>query len=54
MGYLDRETEVRQLELYEEELKRHIEEIHITIPSKKKIYRTLGIMGGFLMVILLW
>ena len=54
MGYLDRETEVRQLELYEEELKRHIEEIHTTIPSKKKIYRTLGIMGGFLMVILLW
>ena len=54
LGYLDREMQLRQLGLYEEELNQHIHELHEKIPEKRKICQSLGIMGGFLLAILLW
>ena len=54
LGYLDREMQLRQLELYEEELNRHIMELHEKMPEKRKICQSLGIMGGLLLAILLW
>ena len=54
LGYLDREMQLRQLELYEEELKQHIHELHEKIPEKRKICQSLGIMGGFLLAVMLW
>ena len=54
LGYLDREMQLRQLELYEDEVKQHIRELHEKIPEKRKICQSLGIMGGFLLAILLW
>ena len=54
LGYLDREVQLRQMELYEEQLKLHIQEVHEGIPEKKKIYQSLGIMGGVFLAVLLW
>ena len=54
LGYLDREMQLRQLELCEEETLRFLEELSKEMPEKKKIYQSLGIMGGILLAVLLW
>lgn len=54
LGYLDREMQIRQLELYEQDFQQMIGKLKETIPGKLKIYRSLGIMGGMMLVILFW
>lgn len=54
LGYLDKQMQLETLRLYQEELKRTEEELHAGLPIKKKLYQSLGIMGGvFLMILFL-
>lgn len=53
MGYLDREMQLKALERYLDSLSRTMEELYQVMPNQKKIYQTLGIMGGLLIGILL-
>ena len=46
--------QLRQLELCEEETLRLLESLRKGMPEKKKIYQSLGIMGGILLAVLLW
>ena len=46
--------QLRQLELCEEETLRLLENLRKEMPEKKKIYQSLGIMGGILLAVLLW
>jgi len=54
LGYLDMEMQMKQLELYEGELLRSIEELKSETPAKKKVYQSLGILGGILLAVLIW
>lgn len=54
LGYLDKEMQLRQLDLYEEELIRLIGRLRAEMPEKKKIYQSLGILGGILLAVLVW
>lgn len=54
LGYLDREMQLRQLELCEEETLYCLEKLRRELPEKKKIYQSLGVMGGILLAVLLW
>ena len=54
LGYLDREMQLRQLELCEEETRRRLEDLRKEMPDKKKIYQSLGVLGGILLAVLLW
>lgn len=54
LGYLDREMQLRQLELYEEEFRQILSKLREEIPEKKKLYNSLGIMGGIMAAILFW
>ena len=46
--------QIRQLDLYEEELRHSIEELQAKLPEMKKICQSLGIMGGILLAVLVW
>lgn len=54
LGDFDRETQIRQIELYEKELEMRLEEICRQFPQKKKLYQNLGVLGGIFLAILLW
>lgn len=54
LGYLDKEMQLRQLKLYEQELERTIEEFHLEMTGRKKVYQNLGIFGGILLAVLVW
>lgn len=54
LGYLDLTMQIRQLELYEEELNRCLETLRVEMPAKRKVYQSLGIFGGILLAILVW
>lgn len=54
LGYLDREMQLRQLELCEEETQRCLDDLRKEMPEKKKIYQSLGVLGGILLAVLLW
>lgn len=54
LGYLDREMQIRQLELYEEEFQYLLQELQKDKSEKKKIYRSLGAMGGIMLAVLFW
>lgn len=55
LGYLDREMQIRQLELYETDFLYLLQNLPGKIKEeKKKIYRSLGVMGGILLAILFW
>ena len=54
LGYLDREMQVAQLTLLEEELSHRIRTLKNTLPKQQKTYRSMGILGGILLAILLW
>ena len=54
LGYLDRKMQLRQLELYEKELEYSIEVLREEMPRKKKMYQGLGILGGFMIIVLIW
>ena len=46
--------QLKQLTAYEEELSRHIAALHEEMPGKKKVYQSLGILGGILLAVLVW
>ena len=52
LGYLDRSMQLSQLEQYEEQLKQKIEELNVGLPVRKKLCRSLGIMGGLFLIVL--
>lgn len=54
LGYLDLDMQMKQLDLYERELERSIEELKAELPGKKKVYQSLGILGGILLAVLVW
>ena len=54
LGYLDREMQFRQLELYEMDFQYLIQNLQKNKAEKKKIYRSLGVMGGIMLAILFW
>ena len=54
LGYLDLEMQMKELLLYEEELTRRTEELRREMPEKKKVYESLGILGGILLAVLVW
>lgn len=54
LGYLDLEMQMKELLLYEEELTRRTEELRREIPAKKKMYESLGVLGGILLAVLVW
>ncbi|MBU5480857.1 stage III sporulation protein AB [Blautia sp. MSJ-19] len=54
LGYLDREMQLRQLELYEEDFQHFLETLRKDKAEKKKLYRSLGTMGGIMLAVLFW
>ena len=54
LGYLDRKMQVVQLTLLEEELSHRIRALKNALPKQQKTYRSMGILGGMLLAILLW
>lgn len=52
LGYLDRDMQLRTLQLYETELNQEVVAAYETMPGRQKLYQTLGIMGGLFLVIL--
>lgn len=53
IGYLDRNMQMKALDRYLDSLSVTMEDLHKVLPNQRKLYRTLGIMGGLLMGILL-
>ena len=53
-GYLDREMQVAQLTLLEEELGYRIKTLKSAMPKQQKTYQSMGILGGILLAVLLW
>ena len=45
--------QISTLELYQQELELELKEIEATIPAKKRIYQSLGVMGGLFLAIAL-
>ena len=54
LGYLDREMQLRQLELYETDFQYLLQNLQKDKAEKKKIYRSLGAMGGIMLAVLFW
>lgn len=54
LGYLDKEMQVAQLTLLEEELREKIRLLRTGLPQKQKVYQSLGILGGILLAVLMW
>lgn len=54
LGYLDRNMQVAQLTLLEEELTNRVGSLRKTMPEKQKVYKSLGILGGILLAVLFW
>ena len=54
LGYLDVEMQKNAMKLYLKELEQKIEYLQKEIPQKRKLYQSLGVMGGIFLLILLW
>lgn len=54
LGYLDIQMQERQIELCAQELDCTLARIRADLPEKQKLYRSLGLLGGFLLAVLLW
>lgn len=54
LGYLDRETQLRTLDLYTHSLEEVIRELREELPGRKKVYQSLGILGGLFLAVLFW
>lgn len=54
LGYLDREMQLRQIELLETEVEDRRKRFKEKLPEQKKISQTLGILGGILLAVLFW
>lgn len=53
LGYLDLDMQIRQLELYEKEAEDSIEELREKLPGRKRAYRSLGVLLGILLAVLM-
>ena len=53
LGYLALEMQMKQLSLYEENLEEEISRLKEEASVKKRLYRSLGILGGLLLAVLL-
>lgn len=53
LGYLDRQTQLRTLDLYTHNLEDTIQELKEELPKRRKMYRSLGILGGLFLAVLL-
>ena len=54
LGYLDKKMQLGQLTLLEEELTEKLVLLRKKAPEKKKVYRSLGILGGIFLAVLMW
>ena len=54
LGYLDLTVQIRQIEIFEEQIRQKIHQAQASLEEKKKLYQRLGILGGFFLVILMW
>ena len=50
LGYLDKDMQLRTIDLYLQELGQEIKATGESIPGKQKLSRSLGIMGGLFLV----
>ena len=46
--------QIRQIEVFETELSEALENLKKELPEKKKLCRSMGILGGILLGVLLW
>lgn len=53
LGYLDKEMQLNAIDFFINQLDIQIEEARDLVHKKKRLYQMLGIMGGFLLVIIL-
>lgn len=53
LGYLDRQVQIGELELFEKELEDIIRTRRRELPEKKKVYHSLGVLLGILLAVLL-
>lgn len=53
LGYLDREMQLSTLRSFDETLEQKIAELRDGLPQRKKLYQSLGVMGGLFLVIFL-
>lgn len=53
LGYMDLEMQIKQLSLYEKNLEEEISRLKEEASGKKRLYRSLGILGGLLLAVLL-
>ena len=54
LGQMDREVQLRAVTVYDERLGSAIKTAEEEIAAKEKLYRSLGIMAGCFMIILIW
>lgn len=54
LGYLDKKMQLGQLTLLEEEMTEKLVFLRKIAPEKKKVYRSLGILGGIFLAVLMW
>lgn len=54
LGCLDREMQLNQLTFFEKELEEELVLLRRELPERKKLCRSLGILGGLLLGVLLW
>lgn len=54
LGYLDLTMQMKQLELFEKDVEESIEIRKRELPEQKKVYRSLGILFGFFLVVLMF
>ncbi len=54
LGYLDRDTQLHTLDMYLRDTEKKIRELSEQYPEKSRVCRTLGIMGGIFLAVLLF
>lgn len=54
LGYLDVEMQKNAMIFYLRELEQKIEYLQREVPQKRKLYQSLGVMGGIFLLILFW
>lgn len=54
LGYLDREMQIRQLELYETDFRFLLQKLQKDKTEKKKLYQSIGVMSGIMLAVLFW
>lgn len=53
LGYLDITQQENAMALFQQELERKIQAVQAEIPVKKRLYQSLGVLGGIFLAITL-